>query len=176
VIRVRDTGVGISVELLDHTFELFTQADQGLARSRGGLGIGLYLARNLVTLHGGTIEARSDGVGQGSEFIVRLPVSCPAPQTSEPTASAGPRNPSRTAQVARNGRRLLILDDNIDAARSLELYLSRAGYEVRLAHEGTPLSRWSGTSNRTWPFWTSVYPTWTAPRSLGKCDRESPLR
>jgi PAS domain S-box-containing protein len=136
VLRVRDTGIGIAAEMLDRAFVLFTQADQGLARSRGGLGIGLNLARNLVTLHGGTIEARSEGVGKGSEFIVRLPLPADQPQAPESQPFSTPANSPLVTTTKGTGRRILIVDDNIDAARSIELLLEHAGFEVQLAHDG----------------------------------------
>ena len=138
VVRVRDTGIGIAPELLDRTFELFTQADQGLARARGGLGIGLTLARNLVTLHGGTIEAKSEGAGKGSEFVVRLPLdSAEAKTAAAPAAPDTPPNPAGLDTAAGSGgRRVLIVDDNVDAAWSLALFLRHGGYDVQLAHDG----------------------------------------
>jgi PAS domain S-box-containing protein len=137
VVRVRDTGIGIAAEMLDRTFDLFAQADQGLARARGGLGIGLTLARALVTLHGGTIEARSEGAGKGSEFLVRLPLD--VTEVRVLSALEGPDAAPDSVGIdpaARSGRRLLIVDDNIDAARSLERFLKDGGYDVELAHDG----------------------------------------
>ena len=96
VLRVRDTGVGIAPELLPLVFDLFTQADRSLDRSQGGLGIGLALVQRLVELHHGTVEARSEGVGRGSEFIVRLPV---LPRT----ASRAPAAPDAIAGAGRTG-------------------------------------------------------------------------
>src|SRR5262249_37202210 len=130
VIRVRDNGIGIAPELLDRAFDLFIQAEQGLDRARGGLGIGLTLARSLVSLHGGTIEARSEGPGQGSEFIIRLPLA--SAQTDPPAQSPDPIDLIRASTAAR----VLIVDDNLDAARSLGMFLKLTGYEVDLAHDG----------------------------------------
>jgi CheY-like chemotaxis protein len=130
VIRVRDNGIGIPPELLDRTFELFIQGEQGLDRARGGLGIGLTLARSLVNLHGGTIEARSEGPGQGSEFLVRLPLV--ATETGRPGENPDLGDPARPGRTAR----VLIVDDNVDAARSLGLLLEQSGYEIQLAHDG----------------------------------------
>ncbi len=137
VVRVRDAGIGIAPEMMARAFDLFAQADQGLDRARGGLGIGLTLARNLVTRHGGTIEAMSEGEGKGSEFIVRLPLassdgSSPAFTTDHPGPSEVP-----AAEIGnRRGHRVLVVDDNRDAALSLELFLNDAGFVVRLAHDG----------------------------------------
>jgi two-component system CheB/CheR fusion protein len=130
VVRVRDNGIGIPPELLDRAFGLFIQAEQGLDRARGGLGIGLTLARSLVQLHGGTIEAQSEGPGKGSEFLVRLPLAATeAGRPAEVLPSADPTRASRAARV-------LIVDDNADAARSLGLLLKQSGYEVDQAHDG----------------------------------------
>ena len=95
-IRVRDTGLGIAPNLLPHVFDLFTQADRTLDRAEGGLGIGLTLVKRLVEMHGGTVEARSEGLGRGAEFIVRLPVLGTEPAHAPPRASAKAR--SRSAQ------------------------------------------------------------------------------
>jgi PAS domain S-box-containing protein len=128
VLRVQDTGVGIHPDLLPHIFDLFTQADRSLARSEGGLGIGLSLVRRLVELHGGTVEAHSL-VGQGSEFVVRLPVMLAAfaPQSAK---AAG-----KGAQPARS-LRVLVVDDNVDAAQSLAVLMRILGHDVRMVHDG----------------------------------------
>ncbi len=127
VLRVRDTGEGIAPELLGRLFEPFQQADASLARTRGGLGLGLSVARTLVTLHGGTITARSEGQGRGSELVVGLPlVVVPAPVPGIP-ASARPEG-------SRARRRVLIIEDVRDAAESLREALSH--HEVELALTG----------------------------------------
>jgi PAS domain S-box-containing protein len=129
VIRVRDTGVGIPAEMLPSIFDMFTQVEQSLDRSQGGLGIGLTLVRRLVEMHGGTVEARSDGVGRGSEFSVRLPTLADALSDSSPASvSSGER--------AGPARRILIVDDNSDSAESLALFLEITGNAVRVAHDG----------------------------------------
>jgi PAS domain S-box-containing protein len=126
-IRVRDTGVGIPPQNLQRVFELFAQEDRSLERSRGGLGIGLNLARRLVALHGGELEARSDGPGHGSEFIVRLPVA-----KSQSDASEAPG-----AQLeAPHSMRILVVDDNEDSAESMAMFLAMSGHDVRTAHDG----------------------------------------
>ena len=131
VISVRDTGVGIPADMLPNVFEMFTQVDRSLSRSQGGLGIGLTLSRSLVQLHGGTIIARSPGAGRGSEFIVRLPRALAEQSREEIEARE---------QVPENGhgpgRRILIVDDNIDSAESLGLWLKLEGHDVHLVHEG----------------------------------------
>jgi two-component system CheB/CheR fusion protein len=132
VVRVRDTGIGMAADLVPRVFDLFSQADCTLARSRGGLGIGLTLARRLVELHGGSIAAYSAGPGRGSEFVVRLPAG------AEATPPATPLTP-KTAEPSRpatSGRRVLAVDDNVDAARSLAMLLRSWGHEVRVAHDG----------------------------------------
>jgi PAS domain S-box-containing protein len=154
VVRVRDSGIGLSPKMLVRAFEMFAQGDQGLARSPGGLGIGLTLARNLVRLHGGTLDAASEGPGHGSEFIVRLPI-LPAPPDTTPAASHQDTIAPRTVTLGgiQNGKhpefappgapvgpvavlRVLLVDDNRDAARSTELLLRQAGHEVLVAHDG----------------------------------------
>ena len=129
-VSVRDNGIGIAPEHLPHVFEMFSQVTPALERSEGGLGIGLALVRGLLELHGGSIEARSDGPGRGSEFIVRLPaVEAPAAPPREPTGDeawhqGGPR------------RRILVVDDNQDAADSLSLMLQLKGHDIRTAQDG----------------------------------------
>jgi PAS domain S-box-containing protein len=130
VLRVRDTGVGIAPEMLPRIFDLFVQAERRLDRSQGGLGIGLTLVHRLVQLHGGTIEASSPGLGRGSEFVVRLPAMTGKNDADALTRSGN----SRCHDLA--ARRVLVVDDNRDAADSLGLYLRLAGQEVRIAHSG----------------------------------------
>jgi PAS domain S-box-containing protein len=128
VIRVRDTGVGISADLLPHIFDLFTQAQRTLDRSEGGLGIGLTMVNRLVGLHGGSVEAHSTGPDHGSEFVVRLP-ALPAPPQG-----AGPAAP--TEQVSGGGRRILIVEDVVQVAQMLGMLLKVWGYDSRVAHDG----------------------------------------
>jgi PAS domain S-box-containing protein len=128
VVRVRDNGAGIAPGLLPHVFDPFTQADHSLARDPGGLGVGLTLVRRLVQMHGGAVEARSAGPGQGSEFTVRLPL-CPAPEGRADGAGAA-------APPAGRPRKVLIVDDNVDAAQGLALLLRLRGHRVLLAHDG----------------------------------------
>jgi signal transduction histidine kinase/CheY-like chemotaxis protein len=128
VLRVRDTGVGIAPELLPRIFDLFTQVEQSLDRSQGGLGIGLALVQRLVEMHLGRVEAYSV-LGQGSEFVVRLPVVLtPAlPPTSATTEANKPTGPSL---------RVLVVDDNMDAAQSSAMLLKASGHDVRTAYDG----------------------------------------
>ena len=128
-IAVQDNGVGIPANMLDKVFELFTQVGGAIERSQGGLGIGLSLARRLVELHGGTVRATSAGQDQGSTFLVDLPVlDVPAPkavaQADLPVEERGP------------GRRVLVVDDNVDAAETLALLLELDGHQVDVAHTG----------------------------------------
>ena len=128
VISVRDTGVGIPVEVLPRVFDLFTQADRTYHRAQGGLGIGLTLVRTLVELHGGTVSAKSEGVGHGSEFVVRLPLGVEV---------AGDREGSRSeTQAVFASHRFLVVDDSSDAAHSLALLLENLGADVRTAIDG----------------------------------------
>jgi PAS domain S-box-containing protein len=128
VIHVRDNGVGITPELLPHVFELFTQVDGSLGRSYGGLGIGLALARNLVEMHEGRLQASSAGLGLGCEFTIRLPVLTGAP-TPETITVLEPGHPERSLRV-------LVVEDNVDTADSLSLLLRLYGHDVQLARTG----------------------------------------
>ncbi len=129
-ISVQDNGVGIPAPMLPQIFEMFTQVDRSLERSQGGLGIGLTLVKRLVEMHGGTVEARSQGHGQGSEFVIRLPLLKAAPEDSPPPADG------ELAAGASGRRRILVADDNVDSAVSLTLMLEFMGNEVRTAHDG----------------------------------------
>ena len=130
VVRIKDTGIGISSELMGQIFDLFSQAEQGLDRSRGGLGVGLTLARRLVELHGGTLGSQSNGPGTGSEFEIRLPMDL------EETSVVIAEIDQEPATSAAEPLRVLIVDDNRDAAESLALYLKQASHTVAVAHEG----------------------------------------
>ncbi|HET9225395.1 MAG TPA: ATP-binding protein, partial [Thermoanaerobaculia bacterium] len=127
VVTVRDNGIGIPADELSGIFEIFKQVDRAMERSQGGLGIGLTLARRLVEMHGGTVRAHSEGPGRGSELVVRLPA------LAEP-----PKEPAREPDVlpATAGRRILVVDDNRDAAETLTMLLEMAGHEVRTAYDG----------------------------------------
>jgi PAS domain S-box-containing protein len=132
VLRVRDTGVGIAPDLLGRIFEPFVQADRVLHQSQGGLGIGLTLVRRLVEMHGGSVTVSSAGPGKGSEFTVRLPALSPA-QSKRGAPAAGERSEPVGAAPQ---RRILVVDDNVDAAESLAMLLRMAGHDVRVAHDG----------------------------------------
>ncbi|WP_176059445.1 response regulator [Paraburkholderia sp. BCC1876] len=131
-ISVRDNGVGMAVDTIPHIFDLFVQSQSSLERSDGGLGVGLPLARTLVELHGGQIEAFSAGAGQGSEFVVRLPLTRLA-RPDQPLAAPS----SGASRDAGPALRLLLVDDSVDAALAMSLVLESDGYEVRVAHEAT---------------------------------------
>jgi CheY-like chemotaxis protein len=128
LVSVRDNGIGIPGDMLPRIFDMFTQVDRSLEQSQGGLGIGLTLVRRLVDLHDGTIEARSGGPDQGSEFVVRLPL-IPPPLEPSP-ASDGPR------AAALSGSRILVVDDNKDSADSLGMLLRLKANEIRTAYDG----------------------------------------
>jgi PAS domain S-box-containing protein len=127
IVSIEDDGIGIPSHLLPSVFDMFTQVDRNLERSQGGLGIGLSIVKRLVEMHGGSVEARSDGKGRGSEFMVRLPIvlSVALPPTTVETPA---RSSSR--------RRVLVVDDNRDAASSLAMLLRLMGNEVKTAFDG----------------------------------------
>lgn len=131
VIRVQDTGAGIAPDMLPRVFDLFTQADRTLGRSKGGLGIGLTMVKNLVEMHGGKVEARSEGLGRGSEFVIRLPaMPCDAAQ---PVEAVEPEMPESQAPRCR----ILVVDDIVDSADSLAQMLHLCGYDVRAVYSGS---------------------------------------
>ena len=129
VIRVRDSGIGIAADKLPHIFDMFMQIDTSLGRPVSGLGLGLTLAKSLVEIHGGTLEVHSEGVGQGSEFIVRLPLAVEI-------AAARILEPRVSTRAATPARRFLVVDDNLDAATSLAMMLEQGGNETRTASDG----------------------------------------
>jgi CheY-like chemotaxis protein len=129
-ISVKDNGIGLSPTALAHIFQMFSQVEDAYSRSEGGLGIGLALVKGLVTLHGGSIEALSEGPGAGSEFVVTLPIDRNLYGDEVDVRPA----PGASAQPSR--RRILVADDNQDAADSLAMLLEAAGHEVRTAHGG----------------------------------------
>ena len=128
ILSVADNGIGIAPDLLPRIFDLFVQAELAIDRSQGGLGIGLTLVRRLVELQGGTVEARSKGLKTGSEFIVRLPIL-----TGVAPLAAATVEPSKEPAKA---RRILIVDDNADAAKTSALLLKLLGHEIRTATDG----------------------------------------
>jgi len=129
VVRVKDTGIGMSPELLPTVFDLFVQGERSLDRSEGGLGIGLTLVKRLVSLHGGTVSVHSDGPGRGSEFTIKLPALAQswAPREPQPVAPGSP---------ARRASRVMIVDDNRDSADTLAALLDAWGHEVRTSYDG----------------------------------------
>lgn len=129
IVTVRDSGIGIAREELAHIFELFTQVDSSLERSQGGLGIGLTLVRTLVQMHGGTVEAASEGLGKGSTFTVRLPLYEEQPIMRPPSMRHGSGRSARPL-------RILVVDDNRDSAESLAMLLMLGGHDVLTAHDG----------------------------------------
>ena len=131
VLSVEDSGMGIDADMLPRVFEMFTQEQQALDRSQGGLGLGLAIVRSLVKLHGGTVEAASRGRGQGALFTVRLPRLA-----GQPSEAAPPAANVFAASSRASGRRILIVDDNQDAAEMLAEVLGAVGYETRVALDG----------------------------------------
>jgi CheY-like chemotaxis protein len=130
IVRVRDNGTGIPTQLLERVFDMFAQGERTLARSEGGLGIGLTLARRIVALHGGTIKATSEGAGKGAEFTVRLPrlQLHGATQPAQGAEFALPRGAQK--------RSVLVVDDNVDSAQSMAMLLRMVGHDVEIAHDG----------------------------------------
>jgi len=131
VIRVSDSGVGIAPELLPTLWDLFTQVRDTLDKAQGGLGIGLSLVKKLVEMHGGTVAADSAGVGHGSTFTVRLPLAAADERRNPATASTNETPPPRLA-----GRRVLVVDDNVDGAESLAVLLRISGHTTATVHSG----------------------------------------
>jgi PAS domain S-box-containing protein len=127
-VSVKDTGIGIPLDQREAIFEMFTQLDQSSVRSQGGLGIGLTLVRQLVLMHDGAVEVRSAGAGRGSEFVVRLPILEGTPRSVE-------REPRVTTRAPKLNR-ILVVDDNRDAAEALAMVLELSGNETHLAHDG----------------------------------------
>ena len=133
VVRLRDDGIGIAPEKLPHIFDLFVQAERRLDRSQGGLGLGLSLVKSLVEMHGGGVTATSEGLGRGSEFVVRLPAR---PATMHDVAGVG-RNGRPRAESILPKYRILVVDDNVDSARSMAMVLKRLwGQDTEVAHDG----------------------------------------
>jgi len=130
IITVSDTGIGIEPKMLPCVFEVFRQADQGLDRSRGGLGLGLALVKGLVDLHGGQVSVTSDGLGKGATFTIRLPVE------HAPAAIASPVPISTTPNGTKYRYRILLIEDNQLTAESTQLLLSEDGHEVQIANNG----------------------------------------
>jgi CheY-like chemotaxis protein len=144
-VSVRDSGIGIAPDMMPRIFDLFTQVDATPGRSQGGLGIGLTLVRTLVEMHGGTVEARSAGAGQGSEFVVRLPalneredgVDEVVHEAVTQGRVEGPSPERVTSPADRSAtRRVLVVDDNVDSLQSLTEVLEELGHEVRAAPDG----------------------------------------
>jgi CheY-like chemotaxis protein len=134
VVRIKDTGIGIPADLIPHIFDLFIQGERSLARTEGGLGIGLTIVRQLVALHGGTVVARSQGPNKGTEFEVRLPA---LPPTDSAVVAELMWHPHRPAVK----RRVLVVDDNHDSADMLAALLRALDHEVRTAYDGTAALR-----------------------------------
>ncbi len=127
-LRVTDTGIGMTPEVLEHVFDLFRQAERGLDRAKGGLGIGLTIVHRLVELHGGTVEAHSEGLNKGSEFIVTLPLA--ASQTAVKPL------PQQQLENEVRPKRVLVVEDDQDIAETLSLLLEVAGHQVAIVHDG----------------------------------------
>jgi len=162
VLRVRDSGVGIAPDLLPNIFDLFTQANRTLDRAQGGLGIGLTLVKKIVELHRGSVEAKSAGIGEGSEFTVKLPVlvSQPLPKSKRSTA----------AEPSSQTSRVLVVDDKIDAAETVAMTLRLSGYDVQAAYSGLAALTAVEEYQPSIVIWTLDCPKWTAMKSHDVCD------
>lgn len=147
VVRVRDDGIGIPPEHLAGLFDMFSQVDTSLERAQDGLGIGLHLVKQLVEMHGGHVEARSEGLGRGSEFIVRLPIPSratvvapvgpePVPAVASLAAATSPIDLDSPESAPPDACRILVVDDNVDSADSLAMLLRLEGYATEVAHDG----------------------------------------
>lgn len=132
IVSVKDTGIGIPADMLPRIFETFVQVDQSLERAHGGLGIGLTLVKQIVEMHGGNVLAKSEGLGKGSEFLVRLPIRI----DKAPDSGAPPVPDVSSITKAATPRRVLVVDDNKDSADSLATFLKMAGHEIHLAYDG----------------------------------------
>ena len=163
VVHVRDNGMGIAPEMMPRIFDLFAQGDKSLARTSGGLGIGLTLVRRLVELHGGGVAAYSEGTGQGSEFVVRLPLV--------ETAPLPPLKPPDLDPPLSTGRRILLVDDNHDSSKSLAVLLARRA--ATWNWRSTAPRRWRrrGGPNPTWCCSISACREWMVMKSRGGCVR-----
>jgi PAS domain S-box-containing protein len=135
-LHVVDQGIGIAHEMLERVFDIFVQQQQSLDRSKGGLGLGLTIVRSLVSLHGGTVEARSDGPGHGSEFVVTLPLAPGRDEFERVPTRRSPPAIGAGHPTLEESRRILVVDDNQDAAQSIAQVLVELGYEVHVAHDG----------------------------------------
>lgn len=145
-IRVQDSGIGIAPDVLPCIFDRFTQAERSLARSEGGLGIGLALVKGLAEMHGGSVEAHSV-LGQGSEFLVRLPVA----------ADSGPgQSQGQAITPASQPLRILVVDDSLDLSRILRLTFEADGHQVRMSQKAQPPLKQLSTFNRTLSCWISA--------------------
>ena len=164
---MRDNGIGIDPELLPRVFDLFTQAERSLDRSQGGLGIGLTLVRRLVEMHGGSVTASSAGIGQGSEFVVRLPgLDVAVAEEPEPGLEA--------SKVKGRSLRILVVDDNIQSADSLARIVRLWGHDTCMANTGMEALEIAQTFRPTSCCWTSASPEWMATPSLVACKRLPP--
>jgi two-component system CheB/CheR fusion protein len=126
-LSVTDTGIGMEPADVEQMFEPFAQADHSLARTKGGLGLGLALVKNIVELHGGTVAARSEGRGRGAEFTVRIPLV---------DAGAESEKPPHLVHAGTTPQTILVIDDSVDGAQSLADILQLHGHRVRVAHDG----------------------------------------
>ena len=162
VVTVRDFGIGLAADMLPKVFEIFEQADGFSDKSQGGLGLGLTLVTRLVEMHGGRVEARSEGPGKGSEFVVRLPV------LTEPASTARQTLRVQSGTAPMSSHRVLIVDDNRDAADSLAMMMQMTGNDTRTAYDGAKPCTSPSSSGPKSCSWTSGCRSWTVARRPGQ--------
>lgn len=167
-LRVRDTGIGIAPEMRNKVFDMFIQGDRTLERTRGGLGVGLTLVRNLVALHGGSVDVWSEGLDLGSEFVVFLPLDLSG------TGQVGAEEPDRLPEAPVKSLRIVVADDNQDGREMLTYLLQREGHQVRAAEHGLRAVEHALEFDPTSRSSTSACPSSTATASPDACASARP--
>lgn len=164
ILRIVDNGIGMAPELASRVFDLFTQGARSSDRSSGGLGLGLALVKSLVEFHDGSVTCLSEGMGKGSTFTVSLP------RQVERDRIPGPGEHDRHFRKADKSLKLMVVDDNVDAANMLAMFLEGLGHEVLVEHNAVQALQRARAISRRCASWTSGCPTWTAPNLLVNFD------